>query len=162
MDYGIYNQMEDGSFRQQAGETEQAYMERVIRAVVEARRNKEIESFNDMFAPEFCGCSAEDGSLRLRYRPQSWQKNPNGVLHGGIITATIDMTLGMLTRYYVRSSKSLTVQLNVSFMREIPLEHSYYVLAKADKTGRRVKFLSAEITDELTGKIAAKATSMFM
>ncbi len=162
MDYQIFDKMDEGEYIQKTGETDQAYMERVMRAVVESCQDKERLNFNDIIAPEFCGCSAEDKSLRLRYRPQDWQRNPNGVLHGGIIAATIDMTLGALTKYYARDSKSVTVQLNVSFMREVSLGHPFCVIAKSDKAGRRLKFLSAELIDDITGKTAAKATSVFV
>lgn len=161
MNYDIFDHMEEGEYGLQAGETEQEWMERIIQKAMETRPMQE-KVFNDMLCPEFAGCSAEDDSIRLKFPIEMWQQNPNGVLHGGIIASMIDATCGILGRYCTKSSKIVTVQMNLDFMRSIPIEGSVYVLAKADKIGRRISFLSANLIDGESGKLASEASAVFM
>ncbi len=161
MNYNIFEEM-DGEYSRKSDETEQAYMERIVRAVVEAPPAGEKPWFTELMAPAFRSCDAEAVALCLEFMPLDWQTNPNGILHGGIISTAIDITFGILTRYCVRTSKTVTMSLTVNYMRSIPMEHPYYVRATANKVGRRVKNLYAEVIDSVTGRQAADATALFM
>lgn len=162
MKYEIYNQMQEGSFVKGAEESEQEYMERTIRAVCEMQPEGEITSMNDMMAPELASCDADTETLCLRFQPQAWQLNPNGTLHGGMIATAIDITFGVLSRFYAKSSKLVTIDLNISYMRPIPRDADYLVTASIRKNGRRVKFLHADVRLADSGKLAAEGTAMFM
>ena len=161
MNYEIFRQMEEGSCKRREEEREQEYMERIFRTVCE-NGLEEKKSVNDMLAPEFHSCSREEGMLCLRLTPQDWQTNPNGTLHGGIIATAFDMAFGMLARYYAGSEKTVTMELNVNYMRAVPLEETYLVRVRASKAGRRVKFFRGELILEKSGKLAAEAASLFM
>ena len=73
-----------------------------------------------------------------------------------------DITFGMLARYYVRAEKSVTMELNISYMKGIQREEAYLVRAEAKQIGRHVKFLHADILIEDGEKQAAEATALFM
>ena len=162
MNYQIFEWMQEGSYAKTPGETEQAYMERIFRAVCETKADTEETSFNDRIAPEFYSCDAKNRTLCLRFKPQEWQINPNGMLHGGMMATAADITFGMLARYYVRAEKSVTMELNISYMKGIQREEAYLVRAEAKQIGRHVKFLHADILIEDGEKQAAEATALFM
>ena len=161
MDYSIFGKMDD-EYKPNDGESETEYMERIVRAVVEAPPAGEKPWFTELMEPVFRSCDAEEEVLCLEFTPQEWQTNPNGILHGGIISTAIDMTFGILTRYCVRTTKAVTMSLTINFMRSVPMEHPYYVRATAKRVGRRVKNLYAEVIDSVTGKRAADSTALFM
>lgn len=162
MNYQIFTQMQEGVYAKGAAETEQEYMERILRAVCEKRTDGEITCLNDLVAPELESCNVEEQTLCLKFQPKPWQKNPNGTLHGGMIAAAIDITFGMLVRFYTQVGKAVTLDLSVSYMRSIQIEDTYLIRAKIKKDGRRVKFLHADVILAETGKLAAEATCKFM
>lgn len=164
MNYAIFRQMQEGVYAKGSGETEQAYMERIFRAACEGgtQNLNEASCLNDLVIPEFVCCSAEEKTLCLRFQPRPWQLNPIGTLHGGMIATAIDITFGMLSRYYTQSSRVVTVELDVNYMRAIQKEDTYLVRVKATKVGRQVKFLDADVLIQDTRKQAAKATAVFM
>ncbi len=161
MDYGVFDRLEEEEFRLQAGETEQGRMERILQQALAASPGQE-EIFNDRMRPEFAGCDAKERVLKLKFPVEKWQQNPNGVLHGGIIAAMMDITFGVLSRYYAGCGKIVTVQMNLDFMRRIPVEGSVCVIARVDKAGRRISFLSARLMDGEAGKLASEASAVFM
>ncbi|MCD8021270.1 MAG: PaaI family thioesterase [Clostridiales bacterium] len=162
MNYEIFNQMNEGEYMQQEGESEQGYMERIFRSVVEADSGQQGKSLNEILEPEYYGCDAREQSITLRFTPQAWQLNPMGRLHGGMVATTMDTALGLIARYCIRNSESVTVQLNISYMRGISSTDSFLVTAKAAKNGRKLRFLMAETVNEVTGKKVAEATAVFL
>ena len=162
MNYQIFTQMEEGIYAKGAAETEQKYMERILRAVCEKRTDGEITCLIDLMAPELESCNVEEQTLCLKFEAKPWQKNPNGTLHGGMIAAAVDITFGMLVRFYTRIGKAVTLDLDISYMRPIQIEDAYLIQAKIKKDGRRVKFLHGDVMLASTGKLAAEATARFM
>lgn len=162
MNYDIFNQMQNGAYAKGADETEQDYMERVIRAVCDVQKEEEKKCFNDRMAPEFYSCSWEEQTVCLKFQAHPWQTNPGGTLHGGLIATAIDITFGTLARFYLQSSKMVTAELNINYMRAIQKDNSYLVCAKAKKVGRQVKFLHADVLLEESRKLAAEGTALFM
>jgi acyl-CoA thioesterase len=154
--------MHGGEFARQEGESDQVYMDRVLSAVFDLPAAGELQRFNEMLKPSYQGCCAEKMSLTVAYEPQLWEANPAGNLHGGIIATAFDITFGSLTRFCTGNSDALTVDLKISYMRGIPLDHPFLVTAYEDKTGQRVRFLHGELYDRVTGKLAATASTMFM
>lgn len=161
MNYKIFDQMNEAySIRKE--ESDQEYMERILQEVIRQPSEEGHSWLGELIRPEFGGCSAAENSCTLIFRPISWQVNPNGNLHGGMISTAFDIAFGMLVRFMIRNSQTVTVELDVHYIRGIPMDHSYRVNASARKTGRRVRFMRAELIDEVTGKLAADASAVFM
>lgn len=119
------------------------------------------ENFNDWLCPVFVSCDEEKKEIVLQYEIQPWMANPYQIVHGGIITACADLSMGLLTRFLKRTGDCVTVQISTSYMRPIPAHGFFRVRAEAEKTGRHLYFMHAVIcrSDSLP---AASAEAEFM
>ena len=162
MNYSVFGQMQDKAGSCGTKEEKQTYMERIFRSACVQMPEEERLQLNDMLGPQFCGCSADDNWLTLSFQTQEWMRNPGGTLHGGMLTAAMDMTLGMLARFSRKTHKVVTVQLSVNFMRPIKIGEAFRVYAKVERAGSRVVFLSGKAYALTEKEAAAEATALFM
>ncbi|MDA3930152.1 MAG: PaaI family thioesterase [Prolixibacteraceae bacterium] len=83
--------------------------------------------------------------------------NPQGTVQGGIIAACFDDTFGPLG--VVNSRKPiLTIDMNIQYIRSIPLEEEFYILTEVISASRSTLFLEAKAYNT-RGKLLAKASS---
>lgn len=163
MKYSAFEQMGTGPLGRQTDESAQQYMERVFRAAcgpAEDAQDRPVR-VNDMLEPEFAACSAGQQTLELRFPLNEWMLNPMGTMHGGIIATTVDLTMGMLTRFYRHTGTVSTVTLGLSYMRPVRARGSVTVQACMEKLGRSVAFLNARVFD-VDGHLCVTATASFM
>lgn len=166
MNYAAFEELENGTLTRRTDEPEQAYMERIFREVCRSDgfcgpdTPCSIHRINDMLAPEFAACSAEEQSLTLSLTVREWMLNPRGTLHGGIMSTMLDMAMGMLTRYYRKTNLVSTVSLSVNYLRPVQPGEQVAIRAEVQKLGRRVLFMQAQLRSG--GKTAASATATFM
>lgn len=162
MNYEYFTRLEEGSLTRAENETEQVFMEKVLRAVFEEKNVQLQDRINDKLAPQFAGCSAKDKSLSISFGVQEWMLNPNGTLHGGILTTAVDMGMSVLARYFARKRIMVTAQLSMNFLRAIRPEDTFTVYVVADHTGRRSTVVHAWVIVSSSEKHAATATAVLM
>jgi acyl-coenzyme A thioesterase PaaI-like protein len=100
-----------------------------------------------------------DGRVTTSYRPEEHFQGYPGVLHGGIVTALLDETLGRVA--IALGDFMVTARLNIRFRRPAPLDQ--LLLVEGKPTGRRRNLLGAE--GKLTledGTVIAEASATFM
>lgn len=115
---------------------------------------------NDMIDPQFVDCNPEKNSCRIKYKKFKWQDNGRGEVHGGVIAAMMDTTMGINAIALTEGSVS-TSDMNFSFLR--PFRGQAFIIeSEAVQVGRRVIRLAARAYDEETGKCLATATANFM
>lgn len=158
MKYSIFNECQENRL---PGETEQEHMERIIRICMEGD-DGHSRSINDMLMPHLNACSRKEKTLTLEFWVEEWMLNPGRTLHGGIMSTCCDMTMGMLARYLTQSQKCVTVNLNMNFLRSAQASETVLVTARAEKQGRRVQFLSAQMTEKESKKQLVDCTAVFM
>ena len=162
MEYNYFSQMEAGTLIKAENETEQAFMERVLTAVF-AEKNDELSNrVNDKMAPRFSGCSAENRAMSVSFTAQEWMLNPNGTLHGGMLSTAMDIVLSVLARYLAKKRVMVTAQLSMNFLRAIQENDTFTVHATADHVGRRSVVIQAYVTVNDTDKRAATASAVLM
>ena len=83
------------------------------------------------------------------------------LLKVGIIATTVDLTMGLLTRFYRHTGTISTVTLGLSYMRPVRARGSVTVQARMEKLGRSVAFLNARVFDA-DGRLCVTATASFM
>lgn len=160
MNYNYFALLEDGSLLPADGETEQAFMERVLTGVFTEQGDG--CQINDRLAPEFAGCNAAEKSVDINFTVQDWMLNPNGTLHGGMLSTAIDMGFSVIARYFSKKRVTVTVQLSVNFLRLIKNGEKFTVHVQADHVGRRSIVAHASVTAESSPKPAATATAVLM
>ena len=162
MNYQYFSQLEAGTLINAENETEQAFMERLLTAVFAEKSDELSDRINDKMAPRFSGCSAQDRSMSVSFTAQQWMLNPNGTLHGGILSTAVDMALSVLARYLAKKRVMVTAQLSLNFLRAIQENDTFTVHATADHVGRRSVVIHAYVTINDTDKRAATASAVLM
>ena len=115
---------------------------------------------NDMIDPQFVDCDPDRMSCRVRYKKFKWEDNGRGEVHGGVISAMMDTTMGI--NAIALTSKSVsTSDMTISFLRPFTGK-SFIVESEAVQVGSRVIRLMAKAYDEETGKCLAMSTGSFM
>ena len=83
-------------------------------------------------------------------------RNPQGSLHGGVITTAMDISMGHLLHRYL--TPGVTIEMQLRFFR--PVHGPSYCEARLLRGGRRIVHLESRLYDE-QGRFAAYATSTF-
>ena len=162
MNYEYFSRLEEGSLVKAENETEQAFMEKVLRGVFSEKSAEMCNRVNDKLDPRFAGCSVQERALDICFGVQEWMLNPNGTLHGGILTTAVDMGMSVLARYFARKRVMVTAQLSMNFLRAIRPEDIFTVHVVADHTGRRSTVVHAWVSVSTSEKHAATATAVLM
>lgn len=161
MNYDIFFRMEDGTLTQDPSETEQAFMEHVLQAVFKPC-DGDPATFNDVLNPRFVNCNAEEKSLCAEFAVADWMRNPTGNLHGGLLSTAVDITVGVLARYYKKTRRMVTVNLYINYLSNVPADSKYCVRATVYRVGRRMVFARAEVYVVEAEKLAATASVTFV
>ena len=115
---------------------------------------------NDMIDPQFVDCDPERNSCRVRYKKFKWEDNGRGEVHGGVISAMMDTTMGINAIALTTDSVS-TSDMTISFLRPFTGK-SFIIESEAVQVGSRVIRLMAKAYDEETSKCLAMSTGSFM
>ena len=160
VNYDCFAQLEAGTLAPAEAETEQAFMERVLKAVF----NEHGDSCEiiDRLEPAFAGCNAAEKTVDIDFTVYDWMLNPNGTLHGGMMSTVVDIAFSLIARYYAKKRVTVTVQLSVNFLRIIKNGEKFTVHVQADHVGRRSIVAHASVTAESSPKPAATASAVLM
>ena len=87
--------------------------------------------------------------FRVVLRLEERHTNPNGVMHGGVMTSLMDEAVGGVIAYargldVMRASPHATVDMNVSFLSAARAGDELIVEARPIKVGRSVAFAEAD------------------
>ena len=100
-----------------------------------------------MMEPRLLRCEPEVPAVTLAYPGRAWEENGNGVLHGGITAAMMDVAMGTLT-YGLTGTVTPTMNLNISYPRPAKGGGSFLIRAEAAKAGRTALYVSAVMYEE--------------
>jgi acyl-CoA thioesterase len=91
-------------------------------------------------------------TVELPYAPHLC--NPQGSVHGGVITTAMDISMGHLCHRYL--STAMTIEMQVRFFR--PLQGDGRCTGRLLRPGRRIVHLESRLTDQ-DGRLTAFASS---
>jgi len=118
-------------------------MERVSAAT--ATDNQE---FGDFFLSRFLGLGISyndsDRSCTVNLPYAAHLCNPQGSIHGGIITTVMDISMGHLCHRFL--STSVTIEMQMRFFR--PLHGNATCVGRLIRPGKRIVHLESRMTDE--------------
>lgn len=104
----------------------------------------------------------EDGSVLSRFTPQELHQSYPGRLHGGVITAVMDETIGRaIMSRYGEAVWGVTAELTVRFRKPVPLDVELTVVGRITYEGSRLFEGSGELYLP-DGSIAAEAAGKFV
>ena len=94
--------------------------------------------------PTLESCDGPSQSVVFRFFTYPWMSNPMGVTHGGMISAILDASMGILsTALYGVMTPTITMTTN--YCRPVPLETEVLVTVRANYTGGTNIQLSCEM-----------------
>ncbi len=101
------------------------------------------------------------GYVRMSLVVEEKHTNPNGVMHGGVLTTLMDETLGAVVASVrgmdvMRAAPHATVEMNVSFLAGARPGDEIVVEGRALKVGRAVAFGEAEARRRGSDDLIAK------
>lgn len=114
--------------------------------------------------PRFVSCDFEKGTLDMAYAAQEWELNPEGILHGGMISTALDTSMGFLAHYYthLNAPTVVTVTMNVTFLKPVLAGDTLHIKCQLDSLGRTLATVKAEVRLERDDILACIATATFM
>ena len=124
------------------------------------RSSLQPERLNAKLDLKMKDCSKDDKFAEFIFEVKEWCRNPYGGVHGGIISAVFDTTMGMgavgMTKQFVT-----TTDISVSFLRAMNADR-YIFRIDYTQVGKRLVRCIGKAIDAETGEIAATAMASFM
>lgn len=137
-------------------------MEAKVRAVIDDVYETQPDAIIGMIQPRFVSCDVDEQTLTMAYPAQSWERNPIGVMQGGIVATLLDFSVACLAIAYT-GTKPVTVSLQVSYLRGAPVGGEVIVKVKATKVGRTLVHAFAECWEaQSPDKLVATANVAYM
>lgn len=99
---------------------------------------------NLRFCPTLEGCDGPSRTITYRFRTYGWMSNPMGVTHGGMVSAILDASMGVLCSV-LYGVMTPTVTMTTNYCRPVPLDAEVLVRAHASYTGGT----SCQVTTEM-------------
>ena len=127
---------------------DQAGMERALRGYFADAAREYDGQFNAMLRPALFECDYQNNTATLYVDPKPWMGNPLGILHGGVSASILDMSMGLLCRYYSGGYMTPTIHLDVNYLRPGALDRRLYIRAELTKAGLSVCYASAALWAE--------------
>ena len=162
MNYTYFSELENNTLNKSEIESEQAFMERILTAVFHEKTEEMDGRINDKLKPVFAACDAAQRSLSVSFQAEEWMLNPNGTLHGGMLSTCVDIVMSVLSRFLARKRAMFTAQLSMNFLRTIQRGDTFTVQVTADHVGRRSVIVHAHVCVGDSEKYAATATAVLM
>lgn len=119
-----------------------ARIETLLADGAEKRKN----TIAGMIEPQLLACDCAGMSTLIGFPAKSWEVNPNGVIHGGIIATMMDTAMG-ITTIAITDTLTPTIDLHISYLRPCPADGMLAVRSAISMAGGSVVHIRAEMFD---------------
>ena len=104
----------------------------------------------------------DDGNVVFSVKTDDWMRNGHGVLHGGVMAAIFDCTLGLLSRFHSVDNATPTINLNIQFLRPTRCGHELHFRSELLSSGNTINFIRGSVyLPEEPERILATASASF-
>ena len=124
--------------------------------------NRQSGDIYSLLHPHFLRCSYEEKSLTVFFNVKDWALNPEGTMHGGLISTVFDGTFGSLCHYWGKQRYITTVNLSTTFLKPVRAGDALIVTARATSIGRTLMSMTAEGRIQDGAVLAATSYTTFM
>jgi uncharacterized protein (TIGR00369 family) len=103
----------------------------------------------------------ENGELAGVFRPREEHQSYPGRLHGGVVSAILDETIGRAINVADTQTWGVTVEFTVRFRQPVPMDREVKAVGRITRDSRRIFEGTGEIVLE-DGTIAAEAQGKYL
>lgn len=119
-------------------------------------------TLNAMMDARVKSCDFEDRSVILWAETKPWMANPGGITHGGITAAYLDLVMGLLCRFFSNGHMTVSIHMDVNYLRAIPIGTRLCIRAKLTKAGKSICFVEGSLwAEEDPEKLFATASGAY-
>lgn len=122
---------------------------------------KMAATLNGRMKAELVSCNDAAQEITLRFPLQPWQVNGLGTLHGGIISAMMDLAMSMAIFCYSQETIPPTISMTTNYLRPVPMEEYVHIQATVTSIGRRNATAYCETIIPANGKKAATSIGTY-
>ena len=123
-------------------------MERSLIDFADHLKNVKKDCMNATFPPTFVRASFERQTMVYRFETEPGMSNPLGNLHGGMIAAMVDTTMGALSYYMAGNRLTPTITLKVDYVRPAMIGQPVYVGCSCTNCGRTMCYVTCKAWQE--------------
>jgi uncharacterized protein (TIGR00369 family) len=140
----------------------QEQAENKLKSMVKWQNDGDPGALTTMLKPRFESFDLKKLTLTCSFLTEDWSRNPNGVVHGGIIASMLDTVMGTLSTWNSGTVPTPTVMLQVSYIRPVPLNTRVYIRAHITNTGRTLSHTTGDAwLESAPGKTVATAVGSY-
>ncbi|MBO5994303.1 MAG: PaaI family thioesterase [Firmicutes bacterium] len=110
--------------------------------------------------PEVVEPVGETMEVTIAVQPAGWMKNEFGKISGAASAAIMEVSTGIAAQAIM--DDNVTLDMNVSYLRELSAEGTIRTRVTVVKPGRQILRLRGEMYDGVTGKVAVLAALSIM
>lgn len=140
----------------------------MTQAEIEARiqhfltiRNQKEDTINAMIAMELKEYDIEHKTVTLSFPVKGWELNPAGQMHGGMICAALDITMGCASYIFSNASFTPTIQMSVNFVKGIKEGETLLIQGICDHAGSRMAQARSIAYLKSDGEVAATGNGSY-
>lgn len=124
-------------------------------------RNTKTGTINAMLEMELYAYDLEQKTITLAFPVCTWEANPVGNMHGGMICAILDVTMGCAAYVFSQAYFTPTIQMSVNFVKGIPSDEVLLVEGILDHAGSRMAQARAIARLQRTNEVAATGNGSY-
>lgn len=124
-------------------------------------RCAEKDSINAMIDMHLIAYDIEKQTVTLAFPVQKWELNPAGNMHGGMICAALDVTMGCASYIYSEASFTPTIQMSVNFVKGIKEHETLLIEGICDHAGSRMAQARSIATLRGSGEVVATGNGSY-
>ena len=110
---------------------------------------------------ELVSCDADRREIVYCFFTVEEMENPWGVTHGGMLAVMLDWAMGVAARTILDYNHTPTVDMQLQYLKPVPLNTKVYVRARVNSRGKRIAFMSAHAWCDREDNILTNATGVY-
>ena len=138
----------------------QALFDRLNRWMARLRR-EQPHSFGCNLPCELVSADWEKKETVLRFHTIPEMSNPRGVTHGGMLAVMVDWAMGSTARAALDYNQTPTIDMQIQYLKPVPLNTDIFIRAKIRRAGKVVVFLTAEVWTEDENDLLTMASGVY-
>lgn len=139
---------------------EKEKIEQRIKHFMELRNTKQ-GTINAMLEMQLYAYDIEQKTITLAFPVRAWESNPVGNMHGGMICAALDVTMGCASYVFSDAYFTPTIQMSVNFVKGIPSNEILLVEGICDHAGSRMAQARSIARLQSTNEVAATGNGSY-